>query len=148
MRKATLIRLPSIDAGTFGTITTDSGFTCRSGELPWKKNVHDSSCIPVGIYTVVWALSPSKGMCYHVQDVPGRTSILIHSANYMGDVTKTNPSTSFPYVAQLLGCISPGLDVAELANQQAVISSKTALARLEADLNYESFELTITEEES
>lgn len=78
-------------------------------------------------------------MCYHVQDVPDRDDIEIHSANYAGDVAKG-------LRCQLLGCIAPGLAIGQLAGQRAVLQSKEALMALETALNHESFMLTIEQE--
>jgi hypothetical protein len=64
-------------------------------ELPWKDNEPRVSCIPEGIYEVERTYSPSfKRKLWLVKNVPNRSGIRIHSANY---------------VSQLLGCIAPGL---------------------------------------
>jgi hypothetical protein len=142
MKKAILTRTETSDEGTFGTLLTDSGFTCRTGELPWRDlngdGVSDlgASCIPPGKYLCIWRDSPKFGPCYHVEDVPGRTKILIHSANFMGDKSKG-------FRCQLEGCIAPGLAVKVLNGQKGVSSSREALSRLESDLGLEPFELTI-----
>ena len=68
-------------------------FEFKSMELPWKDNKRRESCIPVGTYEVIKHVSPKFGPCLWVQDVPGRSEILIHPANYWFD---------------LLGCIGPG----------------------------------------
>ena len=136
MRSATLTRDETSDQGTFGTLVTDSGFTCLTGELPWRDNHPKTSCIPPGAYEVEWGVSPSKGPCYHVRNVPDRSDILIHSANLCGDVDQG-------FVTQLLGCIAPGLAVGELQGQKAVLSSRPALQKLQEDLGEETFELTI-----
>lgn len=136
MRAAVITRLSTADVGTFGSLMTDSGFHCRTGELPWRENQAGISCIPPGIYTCIYKYSPKHGMCYHVENVPGRTDIEIHAANFVGDITKG-------FKCQLMGCIAPGFAVAMLNGQQAVISSQSALWKLEEDLGRESFELTI-----
>ena len=63
-------------------------------ELPWKNNQVKISCIPEGYYITKVHTSPKFGWCLWVQDVPERSEILIHTANY---------------ARQLLGCISPGI---------------------------------------
>jgi hypothetical protein len=139
MRQATLRRTQTSDEGTFGVIVTDTGFTCFSGELPQRENASHLSCIPAGTYSCTYRNSPKHGMCYHVENVPGRDNIEIHSANWVGDVT-------LGYKCQLEGCIAPGLEVNELEGQTAVRASKAALYELETDLNKEAFELTIVDD--
>lgn len=136
MRQAILTRNETSDEGTFGTILTDSGFTCRTGELPWRENANDFSCIPAGTYLVSWRMSSKHGMCYHVENVPGRQGIEIHSANFMGDESKN-------FKCQLLGCIAPGLGIGPMCGQRAILNSRQGLSALEDDLKCEQFELTI-----
>ncbi len=79
------------------TIYDDNGFPyweCRTLELPDKDNQLRKSCIPEGEYWVEKRNSPKYGDHFHILDVPGRTLILIHNANF---------------VRQLLGCIAVGL---------------------------------------
>ena len=54
-------------------------------ELPDLGNQHNISCIPEGSYEVHRIYSPKFGNCFHVQDVPDRTAILIHKGNYNKD---------------------------------------------------------------
>lgn len=136
MRRATLTRTETTDQGTFGTLVTDTGFTCRTGELPWRDNHSDFSCIPPGEYFCSYHYSPSHGLCYWVGAVPNRQDIQIHSANFCGDKTKG-------FKSELLGCIAPGLDVGILASQKAVIHSREALIALETNLNCENLMLKI-----
>lgn len=136
MRQATLQRMTSSSQGTFGTLATDSGFTCVTGELPWHDNASSISCIPAGTYTVTYRQSSKHGMCYHVENVPGRTGVEIHAANFMGD-------KSAGFRCELEGCIAPGLQTGTLNGQAAVLSSKAALNDLESDLNREPFTLTV-----
>lgn len=136
MRTAILKRAENTDAGTFGTLVTDSGFACRTGELPWRSNKAMSSCIPPGTYQCAWKFSPKFGDCYHVENVPGRTAILIHPANFVGDRARG-------FKSEVLGCITVGTSIAPMDGQLAVWSSKLALSALEKDLGNEPFELTI-----
>lgn len=136
MRRATLWREPSTDEGTFGSLLTDSAFHCKTGELPWRENANGASCIPPGLYVCMYRLSPIHGMCYHVENVPGRSGVEIHSANWMGDKAKGKK-------CQLLGCIAPGEGVAVLEGQKAVLQSRIALLALEAEFKREAFELLI-----
>jgi hypothetical protein len=146
MRAVILTRDSSGDDGTFGTWVSDSGFKCRTGELPDRGNASGISCIPKGSYSCNWRFSPKHGMCWHVDGVPGRTEVEIHAANLMGDTAKG-------YVSQLLGCIAPGLTVGTFAAgappagklpQSGVTGSGAALKALQADLAGETrFQLTI-----
>jgi len=69
-------------------------YACLTLELPWKCNERRVSCIPTGTYIARKHRSPKFGQSVHILDVPGRSEILIHPANY---------------AHQLLGCIAPGL---------------------------------------
>ncbi len=136
MRTATLTRTETSIEGTFGTIVTDSGFSIYSGELPWKSNVHEFSCIPSGVYIVQRIVSTKHGPCYVLTDVPGRTDVEIHSGNWCGDTTKGLKS-------DVLGCIITGRALGSLAGQASVLSSRDALKGLEADLESLPFQLTV-----
>ena len=69
-------------------------FACLTLELPDKQNQRRISRIPGNVtYKGKKHISPSKGKCISVMNVPDRDNILIHSANYVSD---------------LLGCIGVG----------------------------------------
>lgn len=73
--------------GILGTLKLDwSPFACFTAE-----NLKDA--IPAGVYTVEFTWSPEFNMIMPLIDVPNRTGIRIHAAN-------------FP--CQLLGCIAVG----------------------------------------
>lgn len=74
-------------------------FECFTLELPWKDNKRRVSCIPVGTYNAVKHRSPKFGNSVWIKDVPNRSEILIHPANY---------------VRQLLGCIAVGNDLKDI----------------------------------
>ena len=63
-------------------------------ERPWIFNERKVSCIPTGTYLVKRHNSPKFGECFKIQDVKGRSDILIHSGNVVNDT---------------LGCILVGL---------------------------------------
>lgn len=136
MRSAFLSRTQSDDEGTFGVLTTDSGFECATGELPWRDNKPLDSCIPEGDYICNWRSSPTHGFCYHIEGVAGRSNVEIHAANFMGDRARG-------FRCELKGCIAPGKYTGVMENQMAIIDSREALTELEEDLNHESFQLTI-----
>lgn len=63
-------------------------------ELPWNDNQRNISCIPADIYTGQAIQRGSNGdYAIHIKDVPNRSEILIHKANFVRD---------------LLGCLAPG----------------------------------------
>ena len=128
MRRGTLTRGPSTDEGTFGVLALEAGPELRTVELPWLGNATGLSCIPVGVYRCELVNSPRFGRVYEVRDVPGRSNILLHSANFAGDKSKG-------WCSQLLGCIAPAMSVGTLPNpngraQRAGLQSKPALALL------------------
>ena len=63
-------------------------------ERPWIFNERKISCIPTGTYLVKRHISPKFGQCLKIQDVKGRSDILIHSGNVVADT---------------LGCVLVGL---------------------------------------
>jgi|ERR1017187_76140 hypothetical protein len=136
MKTATIIRQPSSDDGTFGMLNVDTGESWHSLELPWRNNDHGTSCIPSGVYTCHWINSPKHGPCYEVMNVPNRSMVEIHSANFAGDVALGKQS-------QLLGCIALGKEVGEMTGQQAILNSKLAVAQFEQCMDQQDFELTI-----
>ena len=95
----TLLREEQSDQGTFGLLSFE-GHELRSLELPWRGNQRGLSCIPEGIYRCVMVRSPRMGRVYGVCDVPGRSNVLIHSANLAGDI-------HLGWDTQLQGCIAP-----------------------------------------
>lgn len=129
MRKATLTRFETGPDGTFGDFVSDSGFHCYIVEKPWADNKQDESCIPSGSYKCEVKESPKFGAkVYHVLDVPGRTGVLFHAANW---------------ARQLLGCLAPGRAIGDVLGLKGVMSSKDALWGLEQDMDLGPFMLTI-----
>lgn len=131
-----LIRGESTDQGTFGNLWT-RGPRFFSGELPDRGNRAMLSCIVAGIYDVIWALSPRLKRCtYRLVGVPGHAGILMHPANYMGDVAKG-------LKCQLLGCIAAGERVGVMDGQKALILSAPAVRRFESYMGHAPFKLEI-----
>ena len=82
-------------------------------ERPWEGNAPFTSCIPPRIYRVEWTWSPKFGrFTWQVMDVPERTGIRWHRANFARDVE---------------GCIGPGLRVGSQGGKLAVWNSGSAL---------------------
>lgn len=65
-------------------------------ELPWKDNQQSKSCIPTGNYLCMHHTGTRFPDSFILDDVPGRSAILIHTGNYTRDT---------------YGCILPGLGV-------------------------------------
>jgi len=118
-----IVREQSTDAGTFGWLTTTSGFVCHTLELPWRKNERRISCIPPGRYVALLHNSPKFGKTVWLQDVPGRSEILIHAGNVAGDRNKGLRS-------DVDGCILVGSSRGHLYGQPAVLQSRVALNHL------------------
>jgi hypothetical protein len=98
MKRVSLLRLETSDQGTFGKLVLPE-FTLFTGELPWRDNKNNLSCIPVGLYEVRLTYSPIfKRKLYLVDPVEKRYGIRIHPANFMGAPPKLK--------CQLNGCIS------------------------------------------
>jgi hypothetical protein len=135
MRRCHLIRSESTDEGTFGTliIGDEQLFTA---EPPWRNNERNVSCIPYGKYECVYSVSMKHGPVYRVQNVPGRTDILIHAGNIAGDKLMGFKSHSD-------GCIMPGSRKGKILKQKAVVSSGAAMTLLHQWLDKEPFILTV-----
>jgi hypothetical protein len=54
-------------------------------ENPWLNNQPNISCIPAGRYICRRIISPTYGETFEVTDVHGRTHILFHWGNYVGN---------------------------------------------------------------
>jgi hypothetical protein len=133
-----LLRIRRNDQGTIGILSTPYGFQCHTLELPWRDNQKSISCIPPGEYITRIRVSPKYGKVYHVQDVPNRTYILIHSGNWAGDVEKG-------YRTHVNGCILLGLQRGLLDGQVAVLNSRLAVSRFMRHMNNIDFTLNIIE---
>jgi hypothetical protein len=102
-------------------------------ELPNKGNQNNISCIPEGEYNVHKIISPSKGKCFQVMDVPERIAILIHIGNY---ATGKKVDTQ--------GCILPGnefIDINDDGNIDVAGSTDTLKKLLQ--ILPDNFKLTI-----
>ena len=138
-----LTRSASTDTGTFGVLIAYTGFKCVTLELPWRNNLADKSCIPVGTYQVSMRWSP-KHNCrvYGLLNVPGHTDVEIHSANWGGDIDKG-------YYSELLGCIALGQQQAQIQTplgkmQLGITSSVTTVQAFRLSLNNQDFTLVIS----
>jgi len=143
MTQVTLTRGNSTDAGTFGILVVPSGKKYATLELPWKDNAAMVSCVPTGTYQCSLRFSNRFGKYYYgLKDVPKRTDILIHPANWAGDTDKG-------YYSELNGCIAIGMTVADMKTpagniQRAITSSKLAISEFMNEMKSEPFELVIS----
>lgn len=131
-----LERMDLSNEGTFGRLFFGDQ-TLYTGELPWRDNENDISCVPIGIYTCNWTYSPRfKRHMYLIDNVPRRTGVRIHSANFVGD-------KRMGFKCQLLGCITLGEKLGWIDNQKAVLISKPAIRKFETHMGQQPFELEI-----
>lgn len=122
--------------GTFGRLIMPSGKIFYTCEQPWNGNKVGASCIPEGKYQMAMRKSPvversSNGDFFEgweILEVPGRTFIMIHPANW-------------PH--ELRGCISVGLDYEMILNRQAVSKSREAFRQFMGETNGRQFEIDI-----
>ena len=107
------------------------GKTFHCLERPWLRNQRNISCIPSGSYRVTFLPRSASGRyrnVWHIQDVPGRSGVLIHSGNVVGHSR---------------GCLLIGKRRGYLQGQPAVLNSRTALTELNSILEGETFQLLI-----
>ena len=124
--------------GTFGKIDAN-GFKSNTME---PSPTAEHPCIPKGSYVCKLGVSPhfwethtdygfGRGVVYHVQNVPNRSHILIHAANW--------PS-------QLQGCIALGSAVYGKEGYMGILSSKPAVKAFMEAMKGQDFILNIIEE--
>lgn len=136
-RSAVLTRLESGDQGTFGELVTDGGLRAFTGELPWRDNRSNVSCVPTGSYLVVFNFSPAfRRQLYLLTGTGHRTGIRVHAANLMGDVEKG-------FRSQLYGCVALGRKLGTFLGQRAVLVSEPAVRELHEDMGRGPFTLEI-----
>lgn len=99
-------------------------------ELPDNHNQRRISCIPEGEYTAIKHYSPKHGKCLWLQNVPGRSEILIHKGNYYFNI---------------LGCILIGDDLRDLNSDglQDVVNSKKSVLELLKMINTDKIQIKI-----
>jgi hypothetical protein len=132
-----LERLETGDHGTFGRIVLP-GLSLFTGELPYRDNLPNLSCLPDGVYNVVWTFSPAfRREMYLMLGTHPRAGIRKHSANFMGDRTKGLRS-------QLYGCIALGERLGWMGGQKALLLSAPAVRRFEDHMERKPFKLEIT----
>ena len=135
VEKVLLLRTEQSDEGTFGIIVFD-GHSLFTGELPWRDNRANISCIPEGVYSVRVSDSRKFGRCYEIGEVPKRSHILLHHGNFCGDRIRGLRTN-------VAGCILVGCGTGRLFSQRAVFNSRTARRRFEQTMNFEDFILEV-----
>ena len=117
------------DDGVFGILSLREKPLCITCENPWLQNRRNVSCIPAGVYQCV----PHNGSKYknvwRLENVPGRSAILIHAGNTIKDTQ---------------GCILPGLALGNLHGLPAVLNSGAAIDMLHS-IVAETFTLEVTQ---
>jgi hypothetical protein len=99
--------------GTNGVLTVDGVKICDTIELPWRDNKFQVSCIPEGRYRIRPRYTMRFGWHCTVDNVPGRTAILVHAFNNA--------------LKESQGCIAP---VTTIEGEGRGSQSRPALKRL------------------
>ncbi|MGB2063590.1 MAG: DUF5675 family protein [Marinomonas gallaica] len=123
MINLTVVRSYLSDA-TVGFLVLPSGQRLQTLEQAWRNNRQNVSCIPQGTYVVRRDRS-GRWQFYSIQNVPNRTLIEIHPANY---------------VSQLEGCLSLGMG--RMNDNVSLSRSKDAIDMLLDEVGDEDFILT------
>ena len=108
--------------GTNGALFYNQRFLGFTIELPWLENARNISCVPEGVYQLKARYSEKFKYHLHLQNVKGRSLILLHPAN---DALK-----------ELEGCIAP---VKQLSGLAKGISSRLTLQKI-VSLCYQAFD--------
>lgn len=128
--------------GVVGSLLVPAGsghaeLSLFSGELPYRDNKRNVSCIPSGVYTCQWNWSPRfNRLTYEILNVPGRTGIRFHPANFFGDVAKG-------FKSELNGCVALGERVGFDRGQRCLFLSRKAITRFEQRMGGKPFLLDI-----
>lgn len=136
MSDAVLTRLETGDQGTFGRIVAGT-LSLYSGELPYRDNQPNVSCVLPGIYRCAWTFSPRfRRFMYLLLGTEPRAGIRKHAANLMGD-------DSMGYRRQLNGCIALGERLGWIEGQKALLLSAPAVTKFENHMQRKPFTLEI-----
>jgi len=109
MKIVELIRLEERNHyGTFGVLKINKEVFCVTLEPPDRLNRRDVSSIPAQQYRCHKIISPRFGETFQVMNVPGRSNILFHAGNRVGDTA---------------GCIILGQHFGKLLGDRAVLNS-------------------------
>lgn len=130
MKTLKLVRFAYAPVGTFGYAQSEAG-VLYSVERPWLSNAHGVSCIPEGSYECRPTYFHKGGYdAFEVQNVPQRSGILIHIANFPTDVE---------------GCIGLGKKLGTIMGQWAVLESDIGFKAFMLEFGSTPFTLDITQ---
>lgn len=128
MKRVVLERRELDFRSTFGILTAGK-VKFHTLELGWRLNAKDVSCIPEGIYPVVWEFSARFGReLFELKGVSGRSEIKIHPANL--------PS-------ELNGCIALGRMKGQINGERGILQSRQAVTHFEQIMGTDPFEIEI-----
>lgn len=124
LEEVVLKRFKYDDKQVLGTLHYKGKEVAKTLELAWNNNNPRASCIPKGNYKVIRRKSAKYGNHFHILDVPRRSYILIHHANYYWN---------------LLGCVAVGKAHIDINNDGYldVTSSKPTMTKLLKELPLE-----------
>jgi hypothetical protein len=124
-----LIRLEEGPEGTFGILKLDKRIFCATLELRDELNRPNCSCIPGPQQYLCKRRLTRHGETFEVMDVPGRSGILFHSGNFLGDTQ---------------GCILLGQYIDQLRGERAVLNSGRTMEKfIKKTKNVDKFLLTV-----
>lgn len=127
-----LIRLEEDESfGTFGVLVVQAEVFCVTLEPADMENAPSVSSIPAQQYACQKVISPKYGETFEITKVPGRTHILFHAGNVIGDTA---------------GCILLAQHFGKLRGDRAILNSgKTFVAFMSKMGKFERFKLTVKE---
>lgn len=126
-----IVRLEESDLGTFGALRLNKRLVCATLEPPDRENAADVSSIPAQQYRCLRTVSPRFGETFEVADVPGRSHVLFHPGNTVGNTH---------------GCILLGGGWGPVGGERGVLASRAAFAGfMELLAGRDAFHLTIYE---
>lgn len=123
--------------GTYGTLIAKRNgsiiFITNTIELAWRDNKRNISCIPEGKYQCVPYKSSHLGHTFLVKDVPNRSGILLHPANFVAGKN-----------VDLRGCIAPVSYIKDINGDTYLDGANSVVVmRILLSLYPEGFELSI-----
>jgi hypothetical protein len=122
MQELKLKREITSNKAILGTIEIEGKELCKTLENPWLNNMPFISCIPTGKYIAKKYTSEKYPNVWELQNVEGRSKILIHWGNWEKNTQ---------------GCILVGATWDFLDEQLAVTNSVATLNRLRKALDNE-----------
>jgi hypothetical protein len=124
-----LVRLENTPEGAVGILKLNKHIFCATLEPPERANQQKMSCIPASQYYLEGVNSPGFGRTYTVLNVPGRTLILFHAGNRVGNTE---------------GCILLGETIGKLSGNRAVLNSGVTFKRFMEALGMEGNRASLT----